>query len=413
VKKYIAAGVALAVALVASAIPSAAMAETVTTDFESFSLGSVNGQDGWHSAKSGDVPDVPALPNGYDQEVTDDVPSVFGTKALRHSNAYAEDTGEFEYQTYSKSNVDDAGEATGNSEFVGEFDFSSTSVSEQAGLNMKLSPDDGHGGRMSYLRLVDQPDGIHAVFVDTPEVDGNFVGYDAGVYSRTEAHHIKFWIKFVSGPDNDIVRLIIDGVDIGDQLGKCFTTWENYYRAKENREPPVTNSIEFRSDNAVIDPNPTTPGDDINIPSLVGGGYLFDNVVTTTANGEGPAPGNCGDKGAFCSPGYWKNAPDSAWAKVAPITKNSTFNSVVVPDFYEKAIEPSSTTLWQVLTAKSATKYGKAAGPFGLNPYNAVGAALTSKLPGYVFDPAAVGSLTDTCPLDGNGNWKPGAAPTS
>ena len=73
----------------------------------------------------------------------------------------------------------------------------------------------------------------------------------------------------------------------------------------------------------------------------------------------------------------------------------------------------ANVTLKDVLNAKGANTYGKAAAPFGLNPYNAVGAALTSKLTGYVFDPAAVGALVDTCPLDGNGNWKPGAGPAS
>jgi hypothetical protein len=275
-------------------------------------------------------------------------------------------------------------------------------------LVMKMSPDNGIGGRMSFVRLEDQSDGIHATFFDT-DADGAFHSYPAGVYSYGVVHHVKFSIQFVDGADNDIVRLIIDNKDIGDSLGECFTTWENYYRNKEQREPPVTNSIEFRADTPfVLDGNPATDG----VPSVIGGGYLFDNVVTTTASTGGPAPTKCGATGAFCSPGYWKNAPQAAWDKVAPITKQSLFNSVVVPNFYANTVNPSSTTLNDVLTAKSATKYGKAVGPFGLDPYNAVGAALTSKLPGYVFDPATIG-LATACPLDGKGNWKPGAAPTS
>jgi hypothetical protein len=403
-KKYIAAG--SAVAAFVAVIPSAAMADTINTDFEApvFSPGSVDSQDAWHSAVNGDVP---ALPNGYDQEVKDSGGVAgFGAQSLRHSNSISEATGEFEYQTYSKSNAENAGEATRNTEFDSTFQFTSTSINEQPGSKMRISPDDGHGGRMSFVSLTDTPDGIVAQVADTPEADGGFrVLTVPGSYSRDEVHTVRIWMKLVPGADNDIVRIFIDGEDIGNKLGVCLETWENFYRAT-SQNVPVTNSLGFRADNGGQG-NPY-----FEIPSLVGGGYLFDNVATKTANGPGPAAGNCGDKGAFCSPGYWKNAPDSAWAKVAPITKTSTFNSVAVPEFYANAIG-SSVTLADVLNGKSATKYGKAAGPFGLNPYNAVGAALTTQLPGYVFDPAAVGSLTDTCPLDGNGNWKPGAAPTS
>jgi hypothetical protein len=400
-RKFIITGMAVAML----AVPGVASADVVSTDFEGFGPGSVDSQDGWHSAVLGDVP---ALPNGYDQEVkASGGVAGFGTQSLRHSNAISEATGEFEYQTYSKSNVDDAGEALANTEFDSTFQFTSTSINEQPGSKMRISPDNGHGGRMSFVSLTDTPDGIVAQVADTPEADGGFrVLTVPGFYSRDEVHTVRIWMKLVPGADNDIVRIFIDGEDIGNKLGVCLETWENFYRAT-NQGVPVTNSLGFRADNGGQG-NPSFV-----IPSLVGGGYLFDNVVTTSAAGPGPTAGNCGDKGAFCSPGYWKNAPDSAWEKVAPVTKTSTFNSVVVPNFYATPIENNGVTVGDVLTTKSANKYGKAAGPFGLNPYNAVGAALTSKLPGYVFDPAAVGSLTDTCPLDGNGNWKPGAAPTS
>ena len=36
-------------------------------------------------------------------------------------------------------------------------------------------------------------------------------------------HRIRFWIKTNRGIDNDLVRISVDGVD----LGQCFTTWEN------------------------------------------------------------------------------------------------------------------------------------------------------------------------------------------
>ena len=93
---------------------------------------------------------------------------------------------------------------------------------------------------------------------------------------RTE---IRFWIKVNQGIDNDLVRISVDGVD----LGQCFTTWENYYRTAPEQAPPpnrntpaTINSLQFRS--SVQGP-----------PALAtSGGYLFDNVSITPSDGPGP-----------------------------------------------------------------------------------------------------------------------------
>src|SRR3954452_5307761 len=165
-----------------------AVADTVTTDFEppTFHPGSVNGQDRWHSAKPGDVP---ALPNGYDQAVVASrAVAGFGTQSLRHSNAYREPTGEFKYQTYSKSNAVNAGEALPNTEFVGQFQFTSTSAQLQDQLKMSITPDNGEGGRMSYVSLQDTAAGITATIYDTPNADGGFQAYPAGIYRRDTVH---------------------------------------------------------------------------------------------------------------------------------------------------------------------------------------------------------------------------------
>jgi uncharacterized repeat protein (TIGR01451 family) len=258
-----------------------AAADTVTTTFEppTFQPRSVAGQDGWRSAVPGNVP---ALPNGYDQEVETNVgaPEAFGLQSLRLSNLYA--NGEFFYQTYSKPVTAPAGETQANTEYTAEFSFiSKTPAAEQSGLNVSVSPDSGEGSRMSYVSLKDTPTGIQATVFDTPEVDGEFVPYDAGMLNRTVPHTIRFWIKVNPGVDNDLVRISIDGRD----LGQCFTTWENYYRIASEQAPPpnrntpaTINSLQFRS---------SVPGFD-----GVDGGYLFDNVTVTTANGPGPA--GCG-----------------------------------------------------------------------------------------------------------------------
>jgi uncharacterized repeat protein (TIGR01451 family) len=280
---------AISVVLLACGV---AVADKVTTTFEppTFHTGSVNGQNGWHSAVPGDVP---ALPNGYDQAVvanTAGAPALFGAQSLRHSNAFSENTGEFEFQTYSRSNSVNAGEEAvpPNPAFVGEFQFTSTSPDLQNDLHMSISPDNGHGGRMSYVSLTDTAAGIAVTFYDT-DAKGDFVGYDVpGVYSRTAVHTVRFLMQFVpGGPANDIVHLIIDGVDIGNELGACFTTWESFYRAT-SQAVPVTNSLQFRSSNDGGDPG-------LVIPNLVGHGYLFDNVSTDTTPAQGAVPA-CGEE---------------------------------------------------------------------------------------------------------------------
>jgi hypothetical protein len=259
--------------------------------------GTVNGQDGWHSATK---TDIPALPNGYDQAVVDNslYPNyvangggAFGQQSLRVSNAYTEPSGEFFFQTYSKSTTQNAGEGLANTVYTGEFQFIPTTDQFQPNLYVRVSPDNGTGGRMSFVGLRDVQngtnDGIQMTFFDTsgdPNVNQGFVGYDLGTYPRDEVHTIKFDIKFVDGPSNDIVRLFVDGTDMGEKLDACFTTWEQFYRNFQPNNPvPVTNSIEFR-----------VQGDGNTIANLVGGGYLFDNVTNTTAALGGPAPTSCG-----------------------------------------------------------------------------------------------------------------------
>ena len=81
-------------------------------------------------------------------------------------------------------------------------------------------------------------------------------------------------MKLNPGPNNDYVRIAIDGQD----AGQCFTTWENFYRAT---------SQECRSAIACCSSPAVAPGMSLGV---LGGGYLFDNVTTTTA---GPGPPGC------------------------------------------------------------------------------------------------------------------------
>ena len=266
---------AVSMALLTSGV---AVADQVTTNFENFELGSVNGQDGWTSAAPGDIP---ALERGYDQEVvlTEPYrhPAAFGSKSLRHSNAYNEPTGEFFFQTFSKRTAEAAGEDLPNTEYIAEFSFISTKPDElQPGLNMRISPDSGEGGRMSFIGLQDTEDGIALNFFDT-DADGEFVAHHLGTVRRDVAHKIRFWIKLNPGPNDDLVRVFIDGIDVG----QCFTTWETFY-PRVPEPVPTINSLQFRASGGEV-------------PEIAGGGYLFDNVTVITANGPGPRDCSGGD----------------------------------------------------------------------------------------------------------------------
>jgi hypothetical protein len=75
-----------------------------------------------------------------------------------------------------------------------------------------VSPDDGQGGRMSYLRFEDQPDGVHVFFDDVTDPGpfptvATFNETDIATLSRTRSHSIRFSIDFKPGPGNDVVRI--------------------------------------------------------------------------------------------------------------------------------------------------------------------------------------------------------------
>ena len=196
---------------------------------------------------------------------------------------------EFDFQTYSTpvTLASAAGETLPNTVYDAQFQFiPKTQKSEQPGLYLTVSPDGYEGSRMSWVSLRDESDGVHVSFSDSPEIDGEFKDYvDVAVLNRTQPLTIRFWIKLIPGLDNDVVKLFIDGADIGQGLGVCFTTWENYYPVAEEQagfpnfgEPPDLRALQFRS-------SVQAPDQDALRPS---GGYLFDNVKTTTGTGPGP-----------------------------------------------------------------------------------------------------------------------------
>ena len=285
-RKLIALAAAVSMVLLVSGVATASI-----TLFEAplYHFGSVNTQSGvggfpWKSAPLGAIPSCNPIPTlgQYDQAVVANTvappgePPGFGSQSLRMSNACA--SGEFFYQTYSPREPVQVGEARPNKVFIAEFAFLPTTPTYQPGLFLSVSPDSGEGSRMSWVGLEDTPAGIQVSVNDTPDVDGEFVAHPGPLLDRTSPHRIRFWIKVNPGIDNDLVRISVDGVD----LGQCFTTWENYYRTAPEQAPPpnrntpaTINSLQFRS---------SVPGP----PALAGNGYLFDNVSITPSDGPGP-----------------------------------------------------------------------------------------------------------------------------
>lgn len=249
------------------------------TTFDTFGLGSVNGQYGWASVGS------------YDQAVVKNIYGFenFGCQSLRLSNAVT--SGAFGDQTFSYSTVNEAGEAdsTNNGQSGGvrqnhyeaQFDIASTQSGVQPGLVISVSPDRGDGSRMSYLRFEDSEAGINVYFDDVQGTDSsaNFVEtLVASDLSRATSHSVKFVIDYVDGPSNDVVQIYIDG-----DLVHTGTTWENYYRydSESNAEqtPRTSDSLIFRAGGS---------------PAATSGkGFLFDNVViaTSTVTSENPNEG--------------------------------------------------------------------------------------------------------------------------
>lgn len=142
-----------------------------------------------------------------------------------------------------------------------------TQSTEQTDLKMTVSPDQGTGGRMSFLRFEDQSDGVHVIFFDVQGTDNpaNFVGTDIATLSRDQAHQVSFSIDFVPGASNDVVTISIDGAVV-----HTGTTWENYYRfdseqAGNNNLVPSVDKLLFRASGTAV------PGDS-------GKGFLVDDV---------------------------------------------------------------------------------------------------------------------------------------
>jgi len=266
-------------------------ADSVTIDFESFTLGSINGQGGWSAT------------GPYDYGVVD--PNTFGnfpgfgTRSFRISNAIT--SGSFDW-AFSTSLADEAGESNADNggfsggvrqaHFEASFDIATTDPNEQPGLQISVSPDRGDGARMSFLRVKDLPGGLTVEFDDyhdnapfgssstlsdgcDPNNDEFVLTTVASGLDRSVPHRIKLAMDFLEGSRNDVVRVFVD-----DVLVHTGTSWEDYYRYCTESQPPVdvsrtVDSLLFQARSG----GGTAPG-------TLGFGFLVDNIDLES----GPCP---------------------------------------------------------------------------------------------------------------------------
>ncbi len=245
-------------------------ADAYGTNFESFTLGSVDSQEGWVRCCGSFTYDVAVVSNT--PPVPDYVYPSFGAQSLRISNAVT--NGSYNDMTFSPSLVNDAGESVANTDnnpsyhsggtrqpyFEAQWDFASTVPGgEQPGLSVVASPDRGDPGRMSWVQMQDTPTGLQVNFEDYQQAIANFVITPvASNLSRTVPHTIKVTVQFVDGASNDIVKVYVDGV-----LGYTGTTWEDYYRSIAQL-PRSVDSLMFRTAGTAA-------------PATLGHGFVIDN----------------------------------------------------------------------------------------------------------------------------------------
>ena len=267
IKRFFASAITTLLVMAGFATPAFADSESVTFESPTYTLGNINGQDGW--SKTGAY-DVSVVSNTYGF-------ASFGAQSLRTSDALT--SGSFGDQAFAKPLVNAAGEAdstdgtfsrgTLQSHFETQFDLASTLPALQAGMHVSVSPDRGDGSRMSYLRFEDQADGIHIFFDDVQGVTdpANFVETDIATVSRSP-HTIKISMDFVDGPSNDVVKVYVDGV-----LEITGTSWENYYRYDSEsafeQSPRIVKTVLFRESG------------DANLLDN-GNGFLIDNYSATS-----------------------------------------------------------------------------------------------------------------------------------
>jgi hypothetical protein len=215
---------------------------------QNYTLGNINGQQSWSNTGL------------YDANVVSTSLYGFGDQTLQISNAKT--SGSFGDQTFAPLLADGAAAGTNLQHFSATFDIGTTQSTVQTGLSISVSPDNGQGARMSYLRFDDQTGGVH-VFFD--EAKGTtFKESDIATLSHTGAHTIAFSID-LTAVSNHQVTITIDG-----KVAAVGSTWASYYQKTEHNPTPTISTMLFRAGGTAV-------------PTLAGQGYLIDNLTYTSS----------------------------------------------------------------------------------------------------------------------------------
>ena len=227
---------------------------TITFDSPTYTTGDINNQNGWMKTGTYDVA-VVSLASFSDRS-----PGFTGDQALRLSNSVT--SGSFGDQTFSPA-VAPAGQSTSLRHFESSFQIGTTTKSAvQPGLSMSVSPDNGSGARMTYLRFEDQVDGIH-VFFDQAR-GATFKETDIATLDRTIASTITFLIDFNAASSKAVT------IKINNVVKATGSTWDSYYQTQEHNPTPTVSKMLFRFGGA---------------PSASGGqGFLVDDLTLTSSS---------------------------------------------------------------------------------------------------------------------------------
>jgi hypothetical protein len=246
---FLAALVMASVGLIAS-FGGVAAAEPISPNpitFESsqgYALGNINGQQSWSNTGL------------YDANVVSTSLYGFEDQALQISNAKT--SGSFGDQTFAPLLTTGAAAGTALQQFNASFSIGTTQSTQQTGLSISVSPDNGQGARMSYLRFDDQTGGVH-VFFDEAK-GAAFTEKDIATLTRGAAHTVAFSIDFTA-TSNHQVTITIDGT-----VKAVGSTWASYYQKTEHNPASPVRTMLFRAGGTAV-------------PTLAGQGYLIDSLT--------------------------------------------------------------------------------------------------------------------------------------
>ena len=271
----------LAIAALAGTASSARADSNGPITFESpYTVGNIDGQQGWSNTGGFDA-NVAAV-----SSFSNAAGFGFGSQALQISDSVT--SGAFANQTFAPALTQPAGESTGQRFFSASFKIGTPPADQQCAdcvdsdsnpnpLHMSVSPDNGSGGRMSYLRFEDQANGVHVFFGDVtdsgPPTTRRRRSTRPTSPRSAAPRPTRSGFRSTSFPARATTwsRSTIDGV-----LKATGTTWEDYYRYDNEQtrvvepRPPTTSTLEFRE------------GGDANTGDA-GKGFLVDNLSYTSA----------------------------------------------------------------------------------------------------------------------------------